>query len=101
MSFDYTYCHHLSHINENNKITLIHIYKQSIMFMCLVVHATHKSSIYKQKACETDCSVSQAFMFIDYLPYLTVDLSYIPFGIALIPAIRFEYCSLSFEFSAY
>lgn len=41
------------------------------------------------------------FTFINDLPYLTVDLSYIPFGIALIPAIRFEYCSLSFEFSAY
>ena len=66
-----------------------------------MVHATYKGNIYNQKACETDSSVSQALMFIDYLPYLTVDLSYIPFGIALIPAIRFEYCSLSFEFSAY
>ena len=66
-----------------------------------MVHATYKGNIYNQKACETDYSVSQAFTFINDLPYLIVNLSYIPFGIALIPAIRFEYCSLSFEFSAY
>ena len=71
------------------------------MVMYLVVHVTHKGNIYNQKACETDSSVPQAFTFINDLPYLTVDLSYIPFGIALIPAIRFEYCSLSFIFSAY
>ena len=61
------------------------------MAMYLVVHADHKNNIYNQKACEADPLAPQAFTFINYLPYLTVDLSYIPFDIAFLLAVRFAH----------